>query len=68
MHSREAWRFWAEKTLNPRAHNADNRRGLGTETSETVIAMTSVALGIVLLALSIIVLVWGFPKLPARDD
>jgi hypothetical protein len=30
--------------------------------------MTSVALGVVLLALSIVVLVWGFPSLPSRDD
>jgi hypothetical protein len=30
--------------------------------------MTSVALGVVLLALSIIVLVWGFPSFPSRDD
>jgi hypothetical protein len=35
---------------------------------ETTIAMTSVALGVVLLALSVIVLVWGFPSLPSRDD
>jgi hypothetical protein len=41
---------------------------LGIDTPETVIAMTSVALGVVLLALSIIVLVWGFPSLPTRDD
>jgi hypothetical protein len=30
--------------------------------------MTSVALGVVLLALSIVVLVWGLPSLPTRDD
>jgi hypothetical protein len=30
--------------------------------------MTSVALGVVLLALSVVVLVWGFPSLPSRDD
>jgi hypothetical protein len=41
---------------------------LGIETPETAIAMTSVALGVVLLALSIIVLVWGFPSLPTSDD
>jgi hypothetical protein len=41
---------------------------LEINTPETVIAMTSVALGVVLLALSIIVLVWGFPSLPTRDD
>jgi hypothetical protein len=41
---------------------------LGIDTPETVVAMTSVALGAVLLALSIVVLVWGFPSLPTRDD
>jgi hypothetical protein len=30
--------------------------------------MASVALGVVLLALSILVLVWGFPGLPTRRD
>jgi hypothetical protein len=30
--------------------------------------MTSVALGVVLLALSVVVLVWGFPSFPSRDD
>jgi hypothetical protein len=41
---------------------------LGFGAPETTIAMTSVALGVVLLALSIVVLVWGFPSLPTRDD
>jgi hypothetical protein len=61
------WRC-SNKTLNSSPTNADIERGLGIETPETVIAMTSVALGVVLLALSIIVLVWGFPSLPTRDD
>jgi hypothetical protein len=30
--------------------------------------MTSVALGVVLLALSVVVLIWGFPSVPTRDD
>jgi hypothetical protein len=30
--------------------------------------MTSVALGVVLLALSVAVLVWGFPNFPSRDE
>jgi hypothetical protein len=55
-------------TLNFPPKNADIQRGLGIGTPETVIAMTSVALGVVLLALSIVVLVWGFPSLPPRDD
>lgn len=42
--------------------------GLGFESPETAIAMASVALGVVLLALSILVLVWGFPGLPIRRD
>jgi hypothetical protein len=29
-------------------------------------AMTSVALGVILLALSVLVLIWGFPTLPTR--
>jgi hypothetical protein len=61
------WRS-SHKTLNSFGRPADIERGLGIETPETVIAMTSVALGVVLLALSIIVLVWGFPSLPTRDD
>jgi hypothetical protein len=60
------WRFWANAQLS--SQNADVQRGLGIETPETVIAMTSVALGVVLLALSIVVLVWGFPSRPTRDD
>ena len=55
-------------TLNVRGRGADSSRGLGLGAPETTIAMTSVALGVVLLALSIIVLVWGFPSLPTRDD
>jgi hypothetical protein len=30
--------------------------------------MASVALGVVLLALSVLVLMWGFPGLPTRRD
>jgi hypothetical protein len=60
------WRFWADAQLS--SQSADIQRGLGIETPETVIAMTSVALGVVLLALSIVVLVWGFPSVPPRDD
>jgi hypothetical protein len=61
-----AWRFWVDAQLS--AQSADIRLGLGIESPETVIAMTSVAVGVVLLALSIVVLVWGFPSLPPRDD
>jgi hypothetical protein len=41
---------------------------LGFEAPDTAIAMASVALGVMLLALSILVLVWGFPGLPTRRD
>jgi hypothetical protein len=41
---------------------------LGIDTPETVVAMTSVALGVVLLVLSIIVLFWDFPSLPTDDN
>jgi hypothetical protein len=41
---------------------------LGIEAPETAVAMASVALGVVLLALSILVLVWGFPGMPTRRD
>jgi hypothetical protein len=41
---------------------------LGISAPETAIAMTSVALGVVLLALSVVVLIWGFPSRPTRDD
>jgi hypothetical protein len=41
---------------------------LGFEVPETAFAMASVALGVVLLALSILVLMWGFPGLPTRRD
>lgn len=54
-------------TLNFPGGTADKRESLGFETPETVIAMTSVALGVLLLALSILVLVWGFPNIPSRD-
>jgi hypothetical protein len=47
---------------------ADIPGGLGIDSPDTAIAMTSVALGVVLLALSVVVLVWGFPSLPTRDD
>jgi hypothetical protein len=54
--------------LNPDEPRADTDGGLGIEAPETAIAMASVALGVVLLALSILVLVWGFPGLPTRSD
>jgi hypothetical protein len=52
------------KFLNLGGSEADIEAGLGFESPETAIAMASVALGVVLLALSILVLVWGFPGLP----
>jgi hypothetical protein len=39
---------------------------LGIEAPETIVAMASVALGVVLLALSLLVLLWGFPTLPTK--
>jgi hypothetical protein len=41
---------------------------LGIEAPETAVAMASVALGVVLLALSVLVLLWGFPSLPTKRD
>jgi hypothetical protein len=41
---------------------------MGFEAPDTALAMAAVALGVVLLALSILVLVWGFPGFPTRRD
>jgi hypothetical protein len=57
-----------QASLNPGGPGADTGGGLGFEAPETALAMASVALGVVLLALSILVLMWGFPGLPTRRD
>jgi hypothetical protein len=41
---------------------------LGFEAPDTAVAMASVVLGVLLLALSILVLVWGSPGFPTRRD